>query len=292
MKSFALSLASLCAVAGLCLAQLHCAPKPTKTRETRRPPTIKAPNAREEKALWLARVQKDECALLDSRSLYEFQLKRVPGAVHVRWQDFADTGAKSKGVLSNSLDDIAQRLALIGVSPNRCAVIFTDNNSIGEDGRLAWTLAYLGVQEIQILNRADYPELFIGPLDKGVKNAPYWKPSPRENLRMTAAQFNSIAPSTVRVLDVRTAQERKITPLSPNLAAHAVNISASEFYTGRRFKTEMIWELEKAGVTKAQKLVVVSRDGVDGAGVVFYLSRLGYQVALLEAGLESLQTGR
>ncbi len=248
------------------LSPLGCTPKPTKTRETRRNPIVKSASAKEDKAKWLDKVQKDECALLDARTLYEFQLKRVPGSVHMRWQDFADQGAKFKGTLSKDLEGMANRLALIGVHPDRCAVIFTDQNSTGEDGRIAWTLAYLGVRQIQILNREEYPELFIGPLDKGVKNSPYWKPATREELRTTPAQFLAIAPSTTRALDVRTAQERRVAPLSPNMSSHAINIPAADFYNGQKFKNEMIWELEKEGVRKDQKLVVISRDGVAGAG--------------------------
>ncbi len=278
-------LVTICLVLGISA----CAPKPTRTREEKQVPKVKiTKDMKAEKATWLRKVQKDECALLDSRSLYEFQLKRVPGSVLVRWQDFANPGESHKGILSKDLQELAERLALIGVAPNRCAVIFTDRKSVGADGRLAWTLAFLGVKEIQILNREDYPELFVGALDKATRNLPAWKPNPQQNLRTTAADFVKSQPEMFVVLDIRSPEQQKLNPISRFWSGKALELEANKLFERNRFKTESIWLLEKMGISQDQPLVVVSRDGVMSAGVSFYLTQIGYRASNLEAGYDSL----
>ena len=54
--------------------------------------------------------------------------------------------------LARDLFKVTRRLALLGISPNKKIVVVGNGaKGEGEEGRLAWTLLYLGIPHVQVV---------------------------------------------------------------------------------------------------------------------------------------------
>lgn len=99
-----------------------------------------------------ARLVGGGAAVIDVRGAIDFLRGHLPGAQRVDWKELREGWGRT-GRLDGDLDRVARRLAELGVRSGRpVLVVGAAREGFGEEGRLAWTLAYLGHPAIRILD--------------------------------------------------------------------------------------------------------------------------------------------
>lgn len=233
-------------------------------------------------------LMKGSPVILDARPAFEFNLAHVPGSINVRWEDFSQQNAKSRGLLQNDLFAIARRLSLVGVDPSTPVVVLGKGaQGSGEEGRVAWTLKVLGVKNVYTLIHTSYREMNTNPNREvpPVQNKPYWKPEVAENLTMDVKAFKADVTQKdkpVIVLDVRSSQEYSLRNLSmdKSVKAPVVNLEWREFFDEKGLPSKKIERaLYEKNIAKDSRILVVSNHGVRSGAVVYALNFLGYKKA-------------
>lgn len=222
--------------------------------------------------------------ILDVRPAFEFNLSHVPGAINVRWEDFSQSQPSSRGLLQSDLFSLARRLALIGVDPeSKVLVLGKGRQGQGEEGRVAWTLKVLGVENVHTLLHTVYRERNPVREAPPVQNKPYWKPQVNEDLRIDFLTFKkriSDKNTNLVVLDVRSPQEFALRNLSQmkSVRAKVLNVFWQDFYTDKDLpRRDVTPVLEQQGLQKDSSIVVISNHGVRSASVVNALQALGFK---------------
>ncbi|CAN5600676.1 hypothetical protein BH11CYA1_BH11CYA1_28620 [soil metagenome] len=105
--------------------------------------------------------------VVDSRPESEYEAGHIPTATRIGWEDW-NAKPTAKGINLSSdlwepgywgaldnlrLEEFATRLAKLGLSNNRPVVVYADSlASKGREGRIAWMLLYLGVENVFMLD--------------------------------------------------------------------------------------------------------------------------------------------
>ena len=90
--------------------------------------------------------------ILDARGGRDYDRGHISSAVRIDWKDYRDGWGRT-GKLSPKLEDIARRLAALGVDDRNRVVVYGDaREGWGEEGRIAWMLYYLGHPYVQVLD--------------------------------------------------------------------------------------------------------------------------------------------
>ncbi len=243
-----------------------------------------------------------ETVIIDTRPSFEFSVVHIPHSQNLRWWDFTETHAENRGVLQSDLSVLARRLAHVGLQPSAHVVVVGKGfGGDGEEGRIAWMLAYLGFSNVQFASFEALKARYTNVVEeKGLKSQTPWKPDPVESLLVTRAEvqfaINSNAltepqafksgqsPVLYRIIDVRSADDylgreglgaqKKI----PNMGA--INIPWKEFFDFlMRPRLEMQAKLASVGVLPQHRIIVLGADGVASGGVTMALRALGYHNA-------------
>jgi thiosulfate/3-mercaptopyruvate sulfurtransferase len=121
-----------------------CATKPTVVTETSTRGFGAAP------ALMRPVLLDEATVILDARPAFEYSMARIPRSLNINWVDFSERDAMARGWPQKDVFAAARRLARMGVSPKSKVVVFgLGPDGQGEEGRVAWLLAYLGVENVQ-----------------------------------------------------------------------------------------------------------------------------------------------
>lgn len=250
--------------------------------------------------------------VLDARSSFEFSMAHIPQSISMRWTDFTQVEAEARGVLQTDLYALARRLARYGIGPSTKVVVVGQGlGGKGEEGRLAWTLAYLGVTRVQFAPIDSLKARMTNSQDDPrVASVPQWKPDLVESLNVSRSELldvinrsgrkNSMAaadsggPNVYRIIDTRSANDylgksgfgakRQV----PNM--DAVNIPWREFFdSSMRPRAGLVERLGAVGIQRHHRVIVLSDDGVASAAVTLALRSLGFSNAgNLSGGLEDL----
>ncbi len=123
---------------------LGCQTKPTEIRET-------LERRFEGSGALVAPIALNESiAVVDARPAFDYSMARIPRSVNFQWSDFSEAEPLKRGWPQRDLFAAARRLARSGIRPETPVVIFgLGKAGQGEEGRLAWFLAYLGVENVQ-----------------------------------------------------------------------------------------------------------------------------------------------
>jgi thiosulfate/3-mercaptopyruvate sulfurtransferase len=104
---------------------------------------------------WLQKnMQNENLVILDVRKVEEYKAGHIPGAINV----FYGSWAIKKGALLNELppvDDLTDVIGNAGIDKDSQVVIVGKTDKVPDQfdmTRVAWTLKYLGVQNVAILN--------------------------------------------------------------------------------------------------------------------------------------------
>lgn len=246
------------------------------------------------------KLMKQKPVILDVRPSFEFNLAHVPGAINVRWEDFSRPEAKARGLLQSDLFALARRLSLIGIDPEtKVVVLGKGQEGHGEEGRVAWTLKVLGVQQVYTLLHTAYRQLNPKEIPAPVKNKPYWKPQVAQDLIVDLAEFKAYATGKVDktsfrprygfkpieavenlvILDVRSAQEFAQRNLSqfPGVKAKVVSLEWQELFDAANLPSKKAAEILAAkGVLKNNIIFVISNHGVRSGAATYALQYLGF----------------
>lgn len=172
--------------------------------------TISAPDLRATLAAPQPRV-----TVLDVRGWWAYRQGHVPGAVRVSWLDYRN-GRGRTGKLPVDLAAVARDLARKGVDGGRPVVVYgRARDGWGEEGRVAWTLAFLGHPRVTVLDGGWTAwRAAGGTVERGVPRPTpgHFEAHPRPAMRATAddvAATLTTAPlgRAAVVLDTRSTAE-------------------------------------------------------------------------------------
>lgn len=129
---------------GLSGGLIGCVTKPTVVTETSTRGFGAAP------ALMRPVLLDESTVILDARPAFEYSMARIPRSLNINWVDFSERDPMSRGWPQKDSFAAARRLARMGISPESKVVVFgLGPDGQGEEGRIAWLLAYLGVENVQ-----------------------------------------------------------------------------------------------------------------------------------------------
>ncbi len=269
----------------------------TKTKDTRTVP-------RE----WYAQDQlkpieiTEKTVFLDARPAFEYGLSHVPGSVRVGWEEFTDGGSQRNGMLLKDLNKATKKLALLGIDKDTpVLVIGKGRDGDGEAGRLAWTLHFLGVKNVQVVHIAYFKSKLTQSETEPRANIPEWKYELREEELIPLDEIKKFMVSRkphddkkVQLIDVRSQEEyfakekdgsAYLTPEMP-----AMNISWQEFIDPMGRPDPAIAEkLKSIGFSHNDRVLLISNKGVRSAAALMALKELGYKnVAHFNGGYTEL----
>lgn len=132
----------------------------------------------------------DQVVLLDARPAFVAATAPIKQAQRLDWRDFTRRIAPRPNGLEGDLFFHTRRLARMGINPeSKVLILGRGAAGDGEEGRLAWTLRYLGVSRADFQNVDDYrPQLQLGDAPPP-KEVAVWKPELNETLLETRAKF-------------------------------------------------------------------------------------------------------
>lgn len=291
-----------------------CATKPTVTRETVQRQFLGGP------ALLKPIQLSEDVVVVDARSSFDFSMARVPRSVQMNWADYSEVEPNLRGWPQRDLFAAARRLARLGIDPSSPVVVLgLGKNGQGEEGRVAWLLAYLGVRDVRfakfdavkkrittealpiaretpedrLLDEGDssFASSAKTPSEPPPKASPIWKPEIVSSLIVREPEFKKavLPDSRVKIIDVRPAKEYLGTQGGmrsksiPNI--EALNVPWKEFFTDDfRPDPEIAPKLQSVNVTPDLRIIVIDNDGVAAAAVTMALRALGFEKAGVYAG--------
>lgn len=265
-----------------------CQSAPTKVRET----TTNLPVPKDNEI-----AITEQTVVLDARPYFQYTSGHLPQAIPVRWEDFSRPGANNKGELDPDHFGLARKLARLGITPDTPVVVLGNGNGgNGEEGRVAWVLALLGVKQVQFAHDTHLAGKRMPGEPGAAKNAPLWKPNPNLDLLVTRKELLSSAkkmttPGTepVVILDVRPPAEY-LKKAANQIDIGAINMEWKLFLDDRgRPRRAIARDLQSVGVDPSERILVLSDDGVKSAAVTMALRELGYtRVGNFAEGLNGL----
>lgn len=244
----------------------------------------------------------ENTVLIDARAPFDFAMAHAPSAVNLQWTDFTERGPVP-GLLKRDLFAETRRLARMGIGPDTPVVVAgLGVNGKGEEGRLAWTLLYLGVKDVQVAELDSLGLRYSNITPPERPSVPMWKPNLAKNILTTREEVLKVAMSKatgrVHILDVRSEKEYLAKEpgtgkyLLPDL--RAVNVPWTEFYTKNgRPNPAIVARLRAIDIQPNDRVLVISNMGVRSAAVTFALLSLGYSnVANCAGGWAELKVPR
>lgn len=132
----------------------------------------------------------EEVVLLDARPAFVAAVSKIKQAQILDWRDFTRRVAPRPNALEGDLFFHTRRLARMGIAPEtKVLVLGRGMEGDGEEGRLAWTLRYLGVARVDFQNVEDYRAQMQTHESPAPKEMPVWRPILNENMLETRAEL-------------------------------------------------------------------------------------------------------
>ncbi len=236
----------------------------------------------------LVALRAEGAALLDARGAVAFRVDHIPGAVHAPWDQFVS------GLLNGVIDDdvvvIEAELQAMGVRADRPVLIVGDwDKGWGEEGRVFWTLEYLGHRDVRVLY-GGMPRWLAEarPTESFSKDPPRgdFKVALRPELRATAdfIQEGLKAEGGLVLLDARHVEEFEgATPYGEARGGHIPG--AKHLFWQSIFSDEgnlkdygvLRSEMAAAGVGGGRPTVVYCTGGVRSGFLYMVLRWLGFE---------------
>jgi len=226
--------------------------------------------------------------IVDARTRFEYQMAHYPGAVHLRWEGFTDPTSENPGRILSDSKKLIVRLALKGLHPDRPVVVMGEGvDGDGSAARLAWTLFYLGIRDVQVVSKTTLGLSSNIVEEEPHKNAEPWEAPDSSGLMASKAEMlealraNPGGPRNV-IIDVRSEDEylkkrgfgRKYSV--PELGA--LNIEWKEFFDQNgRPSFALKKKLNGIGIRKGSKIILISDKGIRASAAHFALLALGFQ---------------
>jgi len=216
-------------------------------------------------------------------------IRRIPGAVTVRWQDFSPTPSAQRGHLLADDERLTQQIQALGISQETPVVVIGDPiHGWGEEGRIVWMLRTLGHLDAFMVNGGHQAVQALGiPSTRGnassqpgnfmVQRNPAWSVGKDE---LKAGLWDG----DFLVIDAREAREYDgATPYGETRGGHipgAIHLYYRELLDEAGYllpKSQVLALLKTKGIGTDQPLVVYCTGGVRSAWLTAVLSDFGFQ---------------
>lgn len=263
------------------LTIVSCQSAPTRVRETRSY-GLSEFTEKSQRPLKLD----ENTVILDVRSEFDYGLKHVAGSIRFGWEDLVTL--RQTGEMLQSQRELDRRLTLVGLSPHKPVVVLGNGlRGLGEEGRLAWHLMYLGFEDVQVSELSPFEKLLTTEVPSPRENSKSWEIKPRTDWVITSTRFRNLAHDPVGrrsrgivLIDVRSANEyfnkAKGAPKLPDF--HALNMEWKQFYTEQgRVNFNMRRQLQSLKIEPQNEIIVYSQRGVRAAAVAYALMAMGYR---------------
>ncbi len=266
------------AIVALLLAA--CQMKPTKTGGTQQR-EFEVVVSKSSKPLEL----NEKMVILDARSAFDYGLNRVVGSHHFPWENLAESA--ETGEILRDQRKLAQRLALMGLTPSTPIVVIGNGPSgNGEEGRLAWTLLYLGYKDVQTANIELFRKNLTSMVTPPPKNAEPADVEPDIGMVTAKEEFKRLADNPkdrrenhIWIIDVRSEKEyfNKAPGTEPKPDIGAINIEWKQFYTQMgRPDPLMRKKLQALGIGENDRIILLCNRGVRSSAASYALISLGF----------------
>ncbi len=216
--------------------------------------------------------------VLDVRSQLDFSVSHFPGAVSVSWWDFA--GDKIRSLPRGSSVDLARRLALYGINPEKNVwIVGYGKAGSGEEFRLAWLLKTLGVGKTKLFTSQDLRGQIPRDFEAIAKNTEFWKPSDKEILDIEIKSLKDLQntyPKFTLILVASKLEKQKL-QIPEELSKQRVQIVENPFAPVEASSPEF-------------PVFVWSAQGVGSAAVAYRLRQTNINVFRLIVQSGSLQS--
>lgn len=229
-----------------------------------------------------AKLIDEGATVLDARGPDAFAAGHLPGARPIAWLDF------NRGTLLLDADSaaLARKLATLGVDAARPVLVYgAAQAGWGEEGRIAWMLAYLGHPTVRILDGGFPAWLASG---RSAQKGPAPPPAPaRFEARLVAAvraDLAAVRAPSAQLLDVRSRGEFDLGhfPGARNLDWHEL-LSAG----GRALTTaDARNRIARAGLDPDRPLILYCSGGVRSAEAWAVLAGAGLSVRSFDGSFE------
>lgn len=249
--------------------------------------------------------------IVDARPAFDYSTAHVPRSIPISWADYVEAEPAQRGIIQNDTYGAARRLARAGLAPDsQVVVIGAGLQGEGEEGRVAWMLAYLGLSNVQFASLDSLkPRMTNEPESHPPKSADVWKPKIVESLdatrdevlfainknaSVTPASYKGSAARLIKFIDVRSERaylgKEGIAALKhvPNM--EAINIPWKQFFTANLRPNETtLKQLRAMGFSPTDRIIVLNDDGISSAAVTMALRTYGFaNAANYSGGLQDL----
>ena len=259
-------------------------------------------------------VISDKTIVLDARSAFAFSMAHIRRSSNLKWEEFSQKKVPYLGLLDGDLFFHTRRLARLGIKPDSDVLIVGEGAAgKGEEGRLAWTLYYLGVKNVRYASIEMFRHGWTNmKTEKKSRNVKSWKPRLQKSVLIDRDELEkkiqvkrlpyfksrgsgkvsnghmSISKDGPVLIDVREESEYA----SQRQGLMAMNVPWKEFLDEKgRPQVSISERLRSVGVGKEREIILISNRGVRSAAVTMILLDLGFVNASNYAGgyLEYLQ---
>lgn len=228
----------------------------------------------------------DETVILDARSAFDYGLGHWSEAIHFPWQKLAES--EQTGQLLKDPSKAGLSLSLVGIDPITPVIVVGEGpRGQGEEGRLAWTLLYYGLSDVQTVSQNGLDIFLTQAETKPSKNKPIWSRNPREELRIGREEFleKVVAPretksGKVLFIDVRSKEEyfAKKGALYKEPDIQALHMEWKEFYqSDGRPDLKLKGRLQALGYSTGDEIIVFSNRGVRSSAAAYALIANGFR---------------
>lgn len=229
----------------------------------------------------------DETVILDARSHFAYGLGHWSEAVHFPWEKLAES--RESGQLPKNPIKAWTSLSLVGIDPLTSVIVVGEGHKgLGEEGRLAWTLLYYGLNDVQTVSQDAIDVYFTRTATKPHEAVSLWRKEPRSQLRVGREEFlkimaaprESASGQKVAFIDVRSHKEyfAKSGGIYKDPDIAAVNIEWKEFYgEDGRPNFKMRSKLQALGYGLNDELIVFSNHGVRSSAAAYALLAMGFK---------------
>ena len=246
-------------------------------------PETKLHEEREVKSKATREAVSKKVVFLDARPPFIVATEVIPQALAVDWHDFTTHQPPNENTLVNDLYFHARRLARMGIALDTPVVVLGRGlRGEGEEGRLAWTLRYLGLQNVKFSSEDQFRfSAQSNPLPEPIA-VPIWKPQLRDHLLLNVSGAKRELAKGAQLIEV----EGKMARPPPGTPSHQMKnhptLSWPEIYLLSLEKRKEIFS-QKLGLPKGV-IIVADQDGVKAATVTLWLHEAGYDARCLCEG--------
>ncbi len=249
--------------------------------------------------------------VVDARPAFDYSTAHVPRSIQVTWSDYVEAEPAQRGIIQRDTFAAARRLARLGLSPDsKVVVVGRGLSGEGEEGRVAWMLAYLGIRDVQFAAiDALKPRLTNAPESQPPPSVAIWKPEIDESLNATKDEvlfainqngvakpisFKGATARLYRFIDVRSEKaylgKEGLGALKHVPDMGAINIPWQQFFTpSMRVNEKTMKQLSAMGYTPNERIIIVSEEGVTSAAVTMAFRQAGFvNTANYSGGLQDL----